>query len=79
MNAVDNVIQVQRDMEYDHLIRNTLNNEYRCIDWAVKALGLCLFRRIENDNRNDQWRISCRYISVDFIRLFATEKRRSEN
>ena len=79
MNAVDNVIQVQKDTEYDHPLWNTVNNEYRCIDWAVKALGLCLFRRIENDNRNDQWRISCWYISVDFIRLFAVEKRRSKN
>ena len=77
MNAVDNVIQVQRDMEYDHPLWNTVNNEYMCIDWAVKALGLCLFRRIENDNRNDQWRISCRHISVDFIRLLPVKKRRS--
>lgn len=79
MNAVDNVIQVQRDTEYDHPLWNNVNNEYRCIDWAVKALGLCLFRRIENDNRIDEWRISCWHISVDFIRLFATEKRRSKN
>ena len=79
MNAVDNVIQVQRDMEYDHSLWNTVNNEYRCIDWALKALGLCLFRRIENDNRIDQWRILSRYISVDFIRLLPVKKRTVES
>ena len=79
MNAVDNVIQVQKDTEYDHTVLDNVNNEYMCIDWTVKTMGICLFRRIENDNRNDQWRISCRHISVDFIRLLPVKKRRSEN